>query len=67
MKTTRWLSISLAGIFLPYGDCNPGKVDEIKAIIQAKSLHHALKTEEYKTYLEVILLIFMRMNMHKCL
>lgn len=36
MKTTRWLSFSLAGIFLPYGDCNPGKVDEIKTIIIAK-------------------------------
>lgn len=36
MKTTRWLMFSLAGIFLPYGDCNPGKVDEIKTIIIAK-------------------------------
>lgn len=58
MKTTRWLPFSLAGIFLPYGDCNPGKVDEIKTIIQAKSLHHALKTEEDRVYFEPICLIF---------
>lgn len=38
MKTTRWLLFSLAGIFLPYGDCNPGEVGEIKTMIQAKSL-----------------------------
>lgn len=65
MKTTRWLLFSLVGFF--YDDCNPGKVDEIKTIIQAKSLHHAIKTEEYKTHLEVILLFFMRINMQKCL
>ena len=36
MKTTRWLLFSLAGIFLPYGDCNPCKVDVIKTIFIAK-------------------------------
>lgn len=40
MKTTRWLLFSLAGIFSPYGDCNPGEVGEIKTIIQAKSLYY---------------------------
>ena len=38
MKTTRWLMFSLAGIFLPYDDCNSNEVGEIKTIIQAKSL-----------------------------
>lgn len=58
MKTTRWLTFSLAGIFLPYGDCNPGKVDEIKTIIIAKSLLKVLKIEKYRFYLEAICLIF---------
>ena len=58
MKTTRWLLFSLAGIFLPYGDRNPGEVDEIKTIIQAKSLLNVLKIEEYRTYFETICLIF---------
>lgn len=49
---------SLAGIFLPYGDCNPGEVGEIKTIIQAKSLHIALKAEEDRAYFETICLIF---------
>ncbi len=43
--------------FLPYDDCNPNEVDEIKIII-AKRLHHALKTKEYRAYLEVICLNF---------
>ena len=47
MKTTRWLLFSFAGIFLPYGDCSPGEVGEIKIII-AKRLHYALKIEEYR-------------------
>lgn len=58
MKTTRWLPFSLAGIFLPYGDCNPDKVDEIKTIIIAKSLLKVLKIEKYRSYLEAICLIF---------
>ena len=58
MKATRWLLFSLAGIFLPYGDCNPGKVDEIKTIIIAKSLLKVLKIEKYRSYLEAICLIF---------
>lgn len=58
MKTTRWLSFSLAGIFLPYGDCNPDEVDEIKTIIITKCLYYALKIEEYRAYLEAICLIF---------
>lgn len=58
MKTTRWLPFSLAGIFLPYGDCNPGKVYEIKTIIIAKSLLKVLKIEKYRFYLEAICLIF---------
>ncbi len=43
--------------FLPYDDCNPNEVDEIKIII-AKRLHHSLKTKEYRAYLEVICLNF---------
>lgn len=33
--------------FLPYDDCSPNEVDEIKIII-AKRLHYALKIEEYR-------------------
>lgn len=58
MKTTRWLPFSLAGIFLPYGDCNPGKVDEIKTIIIAKSLLKVLKIEKYRAYIETICWVF---------
>ena len=44
--------------FFPYDDCNPGEVDEIETIIQAKSLYHVLKIEEYRAYFEIICLIF---------
>ena len=37
-----------------YGDCYPDEVYRIKTSIEAKSLRHELKAEEYRDYLEAI-------------
>lgn len=37
-----------------YGDCYPDEVYKIKTSIEAKSLRHELKAEEYRDYLEAI-------------
>lgn len=41
-----------------YGDCYPDEVNEIKTSIEAKSLRHELKAEEYRDYLNDIREIF---------
>ena len=41
-----------------YGDCYPDEVERIKTSIEAKSLRHELKEEEYRDYLNDIREIF---------